>query len=155
MFFEIDVLKISQYSQLSTFVGVSFFSYQKKTPTQVLSCEYCEIFENNFFYRTPPMAASEGLHHGHFTRKFPNSVKLYQQLERPDRKLGKRGNLGKLGFFSEIFISEFLILAKGQNRRLGNKKTRNNISEISEISEVSKFSICHFFIFFLIFFFFF
>ena len=36
-------------------------------------------------------------------------------------------------------ISE--ILAIGQNRKLGNKKTRNNISEISEVSE---FSICHF-----------
>ena len=50
-------------------------------------------------------------------------------------------------FFSEIFKSEFSILAVGQNRKLGNKKTRNNISEISEISEVSEFSICHFFIF--------
>ena len=50
-------------------------------------------------------------------------------------------------FFSEIFKSEFSILAIGQNRKLGNKKTRNNISEISEISEVSEFSICHFFIF--------
>ena len=24
-----------------------------------LSCEYCEIFKNNFFYKTPPAAASE------------------------------------------------------------------------------------------------
>ena len=47
-------------------------------------------------------------------------------------------------FFLEIFESEFSILAVGQNRKLGNKKTRNNISEISEVSE---FSICHFFIF--------
>ena len=49
--------------------------------------------------------------------------------------------------FSEIFKSEFSILAMGQNRKLGNKKTRNTISEISEISEVSEFLICHFFIF--------
>ena len=47
-------------------------------------------------------------------------------------------------FFPEIFKSEFSILAVGQNRKLENKKTRNNISEISEVSE---FSICHFFIF--------
>ena len=47
-------------------------------------------------------------------------------------------------FFPEIFESEFSILAVEQNRKLGNKKTRNNISEISEVSE---FSICHFFIF--------
>ena len=26
-----------------------FFSYQKETPTHVLSCEYCKIFENIFF----------------------------------------------------------------------------------------------------------
>ena len=58
-------------------------------------------------------------------------------------------------FFSKIFKSEFSVLAIGQNRKLGNKKTRNNISEISEISEVSEFSICHFFISFLIFFSFF
>ena len=50
-------------------------------------------------------------------------------------------------FFSEIFKSKFLTLAVGQNRKLGNKKTRNNISEVSEISEICEFLICHFFIF--------
>ena len=30
----------------------------KKTPTQVLSCEYCEIDKSNFFYRTLQVAAS-------------------------------------------------------------------------------------------------
>ena len=30
---------------------------KKETPTQVLSCEYCEIFKNTFFYRTSPMTA--------------------------------------------------------------------------------------------------
>ena len=30
----------------------------KKTPTQVLSCEYCEIFKNSFFYRTRLVATS-------------------------------------------------------------------------------------------------
>ena len=29
----------------------SFFL--KKTPTQIFSCEYCEIFKGSFFYRTP------------------------------------------------------------------------------------------------------
>ena len=33
--------------------------FLKKTPTQVFSCEICEIFKNTFFYRTPPAAASE------------------------------------------------------------------------------------------------
>ena len=70
----------------------------------------------------------------------------------PVRKLGKFGNLWKLGiFFSEIFKPEFSILTIGQNRKLGNKKTRNNISKISEVSE---FSICHFLFSFLFFFFF-
>ena len=32
---------------------------KKETPTQVFSCEYCEILKNNFFYRTTPVAASE------------------------------------------------------------------------------------------------
>ena len=32
--------------------------YLKKTPTQVFFCEYCKIFKNNFFYRTPLAAAS-------------------------------------------------------------------------------------------------
>ena len=47
-------LNVLQYSQENTCVGVSF---QKQIPTQVLSCEYCEIFKNTLFYRTPPVAA--------------------------------------------------------------------------------------------------
>ena len=39
--------------------------------------------------------------------------------------------------FSEIFKSEFSVLAVEQNRKLRNKKTRNNISKISEVSEFS------------------
>ena len=31
---------------------------KKETLAQVLSCEFCEIFRNTFFYRTPPVAAS-------------------------------------------------------------------------------------------------
>ena len=50
-------------------------------------------------------------------------------------------------FFSEIFKSEFSILAVGQNRKLGNKKTRGHLPEISDFSDFSKFSICDFFIF--------
>ena len=50
-------------------------------------------------------------------------------------------------YFSKNFQSEFSILAVGQNRKLGNKKSRNNFSQISEISDFSEISICHFFIF--------
>ena len=33
----------------------------KKTPTQVFSCEVCEIFKSTFSHRTPPMTASAPL----------------------------------------------------------------------------------------------
>ena len=81
---------------------------------------------------------------------FPANYFLKNLARLKTRKTWKSWKTQK--FFSEIFQSEFSILAIGQNRKLGNKKTRNNISEISEISEVSEFSICHFFISFLIFF---
>ena len=32
--------------------------YLKKSPTQVFSCEYCKLFKNSFFYRTPQVTAS-------------------------------------------------------------------------------------------------
>ena len=31
---------------------------KKETLAQVFSYEFCEIFQNTFFYRTPPVAAS-------------------------------------------------------------------------------------------------
>ena len=34
------------------------FLLKKETLAQVFSCEFCEIFKNNFLYRTPPVAAS-------------------------------------------------------------------------------------------------
>ena len=47
-------LKISQYSQKKTYVGVFSNKVARlKPPTQVLFCEYCKIFKNNFFYRPP------------------------------------------------------------------------------------------------------
>ena len=38
----------------------SFQTYEKETPTQMFSCEYCESFKNSFFYRTLLVAASAG-----------------------------------------------------------------------------------------------
>ena len=50
---------MSQKSQENTCARVSFLNFIKKeTLTQVFSCEFCEIFENNFFYITPSEAAS-------------------------------------------------------------------------------------------------
>ena len=59
------LLKISQYSQENTSVGVSFLIklqalglfIKEETPTQVISCEYCEIFKNTFLYTAHPVAA--------------------------------------------------------------------------------------------------
>ena len=40
--------------------GVQAFNFiEKETLAQVFSCEFCEISKNTFFYRTPPVAASE------------------------------------------------------------------------------------------------
>ena len=54
-------LKISQDSQENASARVSFFkkkSVKKETLAQMFSCEFCEIFKNNYFYRTPPVLAS-------------------------------------------------------------------------------------------------
>ena len=32
--------------------------YKRETLAQVFSCEFCEISNNTYFYRTPPVAAS-------------------------------------------------------------------------------------------------
>ena len=53
-------VKISQNSQ-ETPVQKSLFLeifITKENSTQVVSCEFCEIFKNTIFYRTPPVAAS-------------------------------------------------------------------------------------------------
>ena len=36
--------------------------FKKETLAQVFSCEFCEISKNTFFYRAPPVAASESSH---------------------------------------------------------------------------------------------
>ena len=50
-----------EISQENTCVRVSFLIklQNKETLAQVFSCEFCEISKNTFFYRTPPVAASE------------------------------------------------------------------------------------------------
>ena len=34
---------------------------KKETLVQLFSCEFCEIFKNTFFHKTPPVAASVNL----------------------------------------------------------------------------------------------
>ena len=59
--------EISQHSQENTCATVSILIklqaqawnfIKKEILAQVLSCEFCEISENNFSYRIPPVAAS-------------------------------------------------------------------------------------------------
>ena len=65
MFYETDVLKISQNSQKPTGIRVSYvirfqvsgFATLLKE-TQAFFCNFCEIFKNIFLYRTLPVAAS-------------------------------------------------------------------------------------------------
>ena len=61
-------LKMSQYSQENTCVGITFFnknaglqtcSFIKETLTQEFSCEYWEILKNNYFEEHLWTAASE------------------------------------------------------------------------------------------------
>ena len=55
-----DVFKIGVPKNFVIFTGEhlgwSLFLLKRDT-TQVFSCEYCEIFENRLFYRTPPVDA--------------------------------------------------------------------------------------------------
>ena len=77
MSFEIDVLENIAIFSGKHLCWSLFFSYQKGTPTKVLTWEYCKIVGNSLFYRIP----SERFHYEYFSVKFPNSGKLYQQLE--------------------------------------------------------------------------
>ena len=53
---KISVLE-SLFNKVTGLMPCNFI--EKETPTQVLSCEYHKMFENSFFYGTPPVAASE------------------------------------------------------------------------------------------------
>ena len=63
MFLKIRVLKNFAIFIEDTCVGVSFLKdwqlIKKKTPKQMLSCEYCDFFKSSFFYRTPPLSTSK------------------------------------------------------------------------------------------------
>ena len=61
MFFKIGVLKyfaiFTGKHRCWSLLLVKLHAYnfiKKETPTQVFSYEYCKLFKNSFFYRTPP-----------------------------------------------------------------------------------------------------
>ena len=51
-------VKISQYPQENTCVGVAFWTLWKRD-WQVFFCEYCEIFKNTYFKKHPRTTGSE------------------------------------------------------------------------------------------------
>ena len=51
--------KISQISQETPVLGLGLQLYYKETPTQVFSCEICEIFKNTYFEEYLRTTASE------------------------------------------------------------------------------------------------
>ena len=46
-------------SLLNKAAGLQACNFIKKRLQFRFSCEYCEVFKNNFFYRTPSAAASD------------------------------------------------------------------------------------------------
>ena len=61
MFFIIGVLKILTLKHLCWILFLDAFrsaTLLKETPSQMFSCEYCEIFKSTFSYRTPLVVAS-------------------------------------------------------------------------------------------------
>ena len=61
-----------------------------------------------------------------------NSLSLKYRAT-PGLKLKNLGNLGNL--FPIFFKSDFVVLVKGKNKKIGHQKTQINISDISNISE--------------------
>ena len=48
----------SLFKKVASLQASGLQMYQKKTPKQVFSCEYCKFLRTFFFYRTSPVAAS-------------------------------------------------------------------------------------------------
>ena len=76
LFFKIGVLSnfaIFTAKHLRCCVGIKLQAWRteallNETPTQVFSCEFCEIVKHSFFYWTTPVASSDalGVWHTHF-----------------------------------------------------------------------------------------
>ena len=78
-------LNISKKSQENTCVPVSFLIMlrdkacnfiEKETHTNVISCEFCEIFKNTFLLKTPPVCTSGRLWRQKLT---PKVNRLFRQ----------------------------------------------------------------------------
>ena len=62
VFYKTDILKnfakFTGKHLCQSLFSRSVTSLKKETVAQLFSCEFCEIFKNSFFYKTPPVAAS-------------------------------------------------------------------------------------------------
>ena len=70
-------LEISPNSQENTYARVSFI--KKEPPAQVFSCEFWDIFKNTFWYRTPPVVASENFVTIEYAKDFENECFILKQ----------------------------------------------------------------------------
>ena len=116
-------LKISLNSQENTSVGVSYLIklqvsslqlYYKETPTQVLSCEFCQFFKSAFFVEYIGTAASDSrpdiFCKRAFLKNFENFTRKNQQrthfltrvLERTSQQLFCRTPV--TGWFCPYFL---------------------------------------------------
>ena len=115
-------MKISQNSQKNTCVGVSFWQscrpeglqlYQKVTPTQVFSCEDCDIFKNTSFSKTPLIAhsgfltklAENNCEENHFSVEFSSEIswKWFLSLSCSISKNNSFGGFSQfLSFFKHV-----------------------------------------------------
>ena len=85
-------VKISQNSQEKTCPGVIFT--KKETLAQTLSCEFCGILKNIYFYRLPVVAASLKYNFIEFLNQKVNSFSRWAYRKtgtRDPRKTGKPG----------------------------------------------------------------
>ena len=106
------------------------------------------VFECNLFANSQTILLSRWLRPKLIsTMKFLSNWKIAWLKTWKPRKSRKSRK-----FFSEIFKSEFLILAVGQNWKVWNTKTRNNFFEVFKISDFCEFWFATFsfsFLFFL------
>ena len=100
VFFKTDALK--NFANLAKF-------------RKVLSCEYCQIFKNNVFYRTPPVAAFQVFLQ---IENFPLKGLYLSYNLFPDKASHKNKYLGKISFSNEIWFPTKNVFVRGERTSL-------------------------------------
>ena len=99
---------------------------EKQTMVLVFSFDFCEIFKNTFFYKTPPMVASEQ----NWKKCYNNYYKdIFRKNLTPSHSLGaqtKKPNIKKKSFFWDTssdsfhFVDSFTLILLNFEAVLGN-----------------------------------